>query len=71
MPDKTPEERIAVLEAQVQGLAAHIAAEVHGWETYTLEWAAVDEMPSPGWVRVYDWKLDPRHPLYQEASADV
>lgn len=33
MSTKTTEERLATLEAQIQGLADHIAEDVHGWRS--------------------------------------
>lgn len=71
MPDKTTEERLATLEAQVQGLANHIAEEVHGWDdSWRMGWIPIDEEGlEMQWAQVYDWERDPQHPLHQKAAS--
>lgn len=67
MPDKTTEERLATLEAQVQGLASSVAEQILD-PAYRLEWGMLDEDPEPRWIAVYDWKRDPSHPLHQRGK---
>lgn len=72
MPDATIEERLATLEAQVQGLADHIAEDIHGWDArYKMRWGLLDEDPEPTWMQEYDWHRDPHHPLHQAGCVDA
>ena len=70
MPDTTIEERLATLEAQMQGLADHLAEEVHRWGTaYRMEWALIDDATEREWSQIYNWRLDPAHPLHRKVAS--
>lgn len=72
MPKQSLEQRVAALEKQMQGLADHIAEDVHGWGRrpgYRMEWALIDEEPEPQWAQIYNWVDDPSHPLHQRVGS--
>jgi len=67
--DTTIEERLATLEGQMQGLADHLAEEVHrGGTGYRMEWALIDDATEREWSQIYDWRLDPSHPLHRKVG---
>lgn len=71
MPDPTTTERLATLEAQVQGLADLVYEVLYGTHpAYRIKWTLIADEPEPQWIRLYDWKLDPSHPLHAKAAGD-
>lgn len=72
MPDRMVEKRLETLEAQVQGLAEVVHEHLYGLTpAHRLHWGLSDEDPEPQWFELYDWKLDPSHPLHAKAVGDA
>ena len=68
MPDKSPEERLATLEAQVQGIADEIV-KIYGWRPgYSMSWSLLGDDPEPQWLQLYNWRDDPTHPLHEKTG---